>query len=111
VGQVLLRQEKFAEALGHFRAAAAIHPASSVLRCCCGAALHKMGRLEEAAQQLRVRGWPAVCGGVVCVPVWCLVAAMAHITSPPGLGCAGCVPCNNQTGGDRAGWAQPARAL
>lgn len=54
LGQILMKQEKFEEALGHFELACKINPASSVLRCCCGSALHKMGRLEEAAQQLKV---------------------------------------------------------
>lgn len=54
LGQIMMKQEKFAEALGHFELACTINPASSVLRCCCGLALNKMGRLEEAARQLRV---------------------------------------------------------
>jgi predicted Zn-dependent protease len=56
LGQILIKQEKHADALGHFELACRINPASSVLRCCCGLALHKMGRLDEAARQLRVRG-------------------------------------------------------
>lgn len=53
LGQIMMKQEKFAEALGHFELGCTINPASSVLRCCCGLALNKMGRLEEAARQLR----------------------------------------------------------
>lgn len=56
LGQILIKQEKHADALGHFELACRINPASSVLRCCCGLALHKMGRLDEATRQLRVRG-------------------------------------------------------
>lgn len=51
-----MKQEKFAEALGHFELACRINPASSVLRCCCGLALHKMGGLDEAVRQLKVGG-------------------------------------------------------
>lgn len=55
LGQILIKQEKHTDALGHFELACRINPASSVLRCCCGLALHKMGRLDEATRQLRVR--------------------------------------------------------
>lgn len=60
LGQVALKQEKLPEALAHFEAAAAIHPGSSVLRCCAGATLRRMGRLHEAARQLRVRATGAM---------------------------------------------------
>lgn len=49
-----MKQEKYAEALGHFELACRVNPASSVLRCCCGLALHKMGGLDEAVRQLKV---------------------------------------------------------
>jgi tetratricopeptide (TPR) repeat protein len=55
LGQILIKQEKYGEALAHFEMACRINPASSVLRCCCGLALNKMGRLDEAVRQLKVR--------------------------------------------------------
>lgn len=61
LGQILIKQEKYVEALAHFELACKINPASSVLRCCCGSALHKMGRLDEAARQLKVRVRKSVC--------------------------------------------------
>eukprot|EP00775_Hariotina_reticulata_P006606 gene6606-6834_t len=54
LGQIYLKQEKYLEALVHFEHACSINPSSSVLRCCCGIALRKMNRLDEALQQLRV---------------------------------------------------------
>lgn len=54
IGQILVKQEKYGEALAHFELGAKINPASSVLRCCCGLALHKMDRLEDAARHLKV---------------------------------------------------------
>lgn len=72
-----MKQEKYAEALGHFELACRVNPASSVLRCCCGLALHKMGGLDEAVRQLKVcdagpgTGYTHGCPGVV-------------VTVPPG---------------------------
>eukprot|EP00879_Flechtneria_rotunda_P032571 GHRR01035799.1.p1 GENE.GHRR01035799.1~~GHRR01035799.1.p1 ORF type:complete len:408 (+),score=197.72 GHRR01035799.1:218-1441(+) len=53
LGQIYTKQEKHTEALVHFELAAKINPSSSVLRCCCGIALKKMGRLGEALTQLK----------------------------------------------------------
>lgn len=50
-----MKQEKYIEALTHFDLAARINPSSSVLRCCCGTALRRMCRLEDALKQLKVR--------------------------------------------------------
>ena len=48
IGAVLMRQEKYDLAEYHFRRALAINPRSSVLHCCLGQALHKLGRAPEA---------------------------------------------------------------
>lgn len=56
IGQVYLRQEKWAEAHYHFRTAAAINKRSSVLHCYTGMALHRQGLHAEALQCLQVRG-------------------------------------------------------
>eukprot|EP00877_Chromochloris_zofingiensis_P008854 jgi/Chrzof1/4221/Cz14g03180.t1 len=53
IGQIFLRQEKYDMALQHFQAASSINTTSSVLRCYCGMALHKMGRLAEALRLLQ----------------------------------------------------------
>ncbi len=54
MGQIFFRQEKYDTALTHFRKASTINPASSVLRCYCGMALHKLKRLDEALVLLQV---------------------------------------------------------
>jgi predicted Zn-dependent protease len=55
IGQIYLRQEKWAEAHYHFRTAAAINKRSSVLHCYTGMALHRQGLHAEALQCLQVR--------------------------------------------------------
>eukprot|EP00878_Enallax_costatus_P038838 GHUV01044314.1.p1 GENE.GHUV01044314.1~~GHUV01044314.1.p1 ORF type:complete len:109 (+),score=14.91 GHUV01044314.1:594-920(+) len=55
LGQIYMKQEKYMEALTHFDLATRINPSSSVLRCCCGTALRRMNRLEDALKQLEVR--------------------------------------------------------
>lgn len=54
---VLLQLESLPNCLGLLQ----VNPQSSVLRCYAGMALHKMGRTQEALQQLQVemlsRGW------------------------------------------------------
>jgi Tetratricopeptide repeat len=55
IGQIYLRQEKWAQAHYHFRTAAAINKRSSVLHCYTGMALHRQGLHAEALQCLQVR--------------------------------------------------------
>lgn len=69
MGQIYMKQEKYVEALTHFNLAARINPTSSVLRCCCGTALRRMDRLEEALKQLKV----GVGVGVLLVAAECPV--------------------------------------
>ena len=59
LGQICYRQEKYGEALQHFRLAAAVNPRSSVLRCYCGMSAAKMGQSGAALEKLQVWG----CGG------------------------------------------------
>jgi hypothetical protein len=47
-------QEKYDLALCNFRAAANIHPRSSVLACYCGMALSKLGLHDQALDKLQV---------------------------------------------------------
>lgn len=54
IGQIYLRQEKYELAENHFRRALTINPGSSVLMCYLGMALHKMGKNDEALEQLQV---------------------------------------------------------
>lgn len=56
VGQIYFRQEKYEMAEYHFRRSLQINQRSSVLRCYLGVALHKIGRGQEALEQLQVCG-------------------------------------------------------
>lgn len=52
IGQIYFKQEKHEMTEYHFRRALSINKHSSVLRCCLGKTLHKMGCTEEALQLL-----------------------------------------------------------
>lgn len=54
VGQIYFRQEKYEMAEYHFRRSLLINQRSSVLRCYVGVALHKIGRAQDALDQLQV---------------------------------------------------------
>ena len=54
VGQIYFRQEKYEMAEYHFRRSLLINQRSSVLRCYVGSALHKIGRAQDALDQLQV---------------------------------------------------------
>ena len=60
VGQIYFRQEKYEMAEYHFRRSLLINQRSSVLRCYVGVALHKIGRPQDALEQLQVSR-PAIC--------------------------------------------------
>ena len=55
VGQIYFRQEKYEMAEYHFRRSLLINQRSSVLRCYVGVALHKIGRAQDALDQLQVQ--------------------------------------------------------
>jgi Flp pilus assembly protein TadD len=48
IGQIYLRQEKYADALHHFQLALRLKPQGSILHHCCGTALARLGRAQEA---------------------------------------------------------------
>jgi anaphase-promoting complex subunit 3 len=48
IGQIHLRQEKYADALHHFQLALRLKPQGSILHHCCGTALARLGRAQEA---------------------------------------------------------------
>lgn len=59
LGQVLFRQEKYADALYHFKTAVGINPRSSVLHCYVGMAMHRsmpdrVQHTKEALTRLQV---------------------------------------------------------
>ena len=52
IGQIYFKQEKFEMTEYHYRRALEINRNSSVLRCCLGKTLHKMGCTDEALELL-----------------------------------------------------------
>ena len=67
--QIYFRQEKYDMAAVHFKSAASINPASSVLHCYIAMTLHRQGLHDRALTKLQVRrcvgiSWPKLWTGM-----------------------------------------------